>query len=152
MVNMKVEVKVFNGSNNPLPRYATKDSSGLDLRANIDGTIVIEPGERALIPTGLKVAIPIGYELQIRPRSGLALKSGISLVNSPGTIDSDYRGDVGIIIINHGHIPFTIVNGDRIAQAVLAPSIQLDWCEVNHESLLSETERGEGGFNSTGVI
>ena len=142
---MRVEVEVVNSSNNKLPKYETEGSVGLDVRANIDKRI--NPGERCLIPTGLKVSIPVGYEIQVRPRSGLALKKGISLVNSPGTIDSDYRGDVGVILINHGSKPFNITRGMRIAQLVLKEASQLIWEEVED---LEETDRGEGGFGHTG--
>ena len=116
----KINVKIINSSRNPLPAYATAGAAGMDVRADIDGPIVIEPMSRCLIPTGLYVAVPQGYELQMRPRSGLALKSGISLVNTPGTIDSDYRGEIGVIIINLSDVPFTVNPGDWICQMVLA--------------------------------
>ena len=134
-----------------LPQYETKGAAGADLRANFGAVgyaeVTLEPGARALVPTGLKFAIPAGFEVQIRPRSGLALKHGISLLNSPGTIDSDYRGEVGIIIANLGEEPFVIQHGDRIAQMVIAPVLQAVFVEVDS---LDQTERGAGGFGSTG--
>lgn len=144
----KINVKIINSSRNPLPAYATAGAAGMDVRADIDGPIVIEPMSRCLIPTGLYVAVPQGYELQMRPRSGLALKSGISLVNTPGTIDSDYRGEIGVIIINLSDVPFTVNPGDRICQMVLARVPQVQW-EVVSE--LPDTERADGGFGHTGV-
>ena len=129
----------------PLPAYATHASAGVDLRA-IEGHI-LRPGERALIATGLSIALPPGYEAQIRPRSGLAWKHGITLLNSPGTVDADYRGEIKVILLNLGDVPFTIEPGDRIAQMVVAPVSQVDWAEVD---ALDETERSEGGFGSTG--
>lgn len=143
-----IEVDVLNQSKNNLPEYSTNGSAGFDLRANLEEPVVIKPGERKLISTGLKVSLPIGYEMQIRPRSGLALKRGISLVNSPGTIDSDYRGDIGIIVINHGDEDFVVNNGDRIAQGVIAKYTLVLWNEVG---LLDSSEREEGGFGHTGV-
>lgn len=133
----------------PLPTYETPGAAGADLRANLpdNGFITLEPGARALVPTGLAVEIPLGFEMQIRPRSGLALKKGVSLANAPGTIDSDYRGPLGIILINHGHDTVRIAHGDRIAQAVIAPVVQAEF--VLSEAL-SNTERGSGGFGSTG--
>ena len=136
----------------PLPRYETPGSAGADLRANLAPSdraagITLAPGGRALIPTGLAVAIPPGFEMQIRPRSGLALKHGISLPNTPGTIDSDYRGALGIILINFGHAPFTVAHGDRIAQAVVAPVAQ---ARFTLTEALDATDRGAGGFGSTG--
>ncbi|MEO0357792.1 MAG: dUTP diphosphatase [Pseudomonadota bacterium] len=131
-----------------LPSYETSGAAGADLRANLAQTVVLATGERALIPTGLHMAIPQGFEVQIRPRSGLALKQGVTLVNSPGTIDSDYRGPVGIILINHGAKPVTINHGDRIAQMVVAPVIQATFSQVD---ALSDTDRGGDGFGSTGV-
>ena len=160
-----------------LPNYETPASAGMDVRANFDNivekflfnttikehenvridvngdthhlieSITINPGGRALIPTGLRVAIPEGYEIQVRPRSGLALKNGITLLNTPGTIDADYRGDIGVIVINHGTEPFTIMDGDRIGQIVLNKVERIEWKEVDN---LSDTIRGEGGFGSTG--
>ena len=136
----------------PLPRYATKGAAGMDLCANF-GTnkrgrgVTLMPGGRALIPTGIAVEIPRGYEMQVRPRSGLALRHGVTIANAPGTIDSDYRGEVGVILINMGHDPFDIGHGDRIAQIVLAPVTQVNWLEAD---ALSKTPRGAGGFGSTG--
>ncbi len=144
----KIKVKIVNTSRNPLPSYQTDGSAGMDVRADLEAPIVIEPLCRRLIPTGLYVAIPQGYELQMRPRSGLALKSGISLVNTPGTIDSDYRGEIGVIIINLSGEPFTVNPGDRICQMVLNRVPQLEWEEV---AQLSDTDRGSGGFGHTGV-
>lgn len=133
----------------PLPSYETPGAAGADLRANLPDRsgITLAPGERALIPTGLRVEIPPGFEMQVRPRSGLALKKGLSLPNTPGTIDSDYRGPLGIILINHGQSPVTITHGDRIAQAVIAPVVQ---ARFELTDTLSDTVRGEGGFGSTG--
>lgn len=133
----------------PLPRYETSQSAGMDLQAAVQNTVVIQPGERGLVPTGLKIALPDGFEAQIRPRSGLALKKGITLPNSPGTIDADYRGELGIILLNTGNEPFVIERGDRIAQMIIAPVIQATWMEAES---LEETARGEGGFGSTGVV
>jgi dUTP pyrophosphatase len=132
----------------PLPAYATAESAGLDLLAAIDAPIELAPGDRRLVPTGLKIALPHGYEAQVRPRSGLALKHGITLLNSPGTIDADYRGEVGVILINLGAASFTIQRGERIAQMVLAPVSRLAWREQAED--LAATVRGEGGFGSTG--
>lgn len=131
-----------------MPEYATDGSAGADLRAAVESDVVILPGERALIPTGLRMAIPEGYEGQVRPRSGLALRNGISCVNSPGTIDSDYRGSVQVIIINQGQEPFTIRRGDRIAQLVIAPVIRASFSECDS---LPDTHRSDGGFGHTGV-
>lgn len=131
----------------PLPEYQSEGAAGVDLRACLEAALIIGPGETALIPTGLSVAIPAGYEAQIRPRSGLALNHAISLPNSPGTIDSDYRGEVQIILINHGQEPFTVEHGMRIAQMVVAPVVRAVWQEVGE---LPVTGRGAGGFGSTG--
>ena len=133
-----------------LPAYATSGAAGADLRANLPdrGELVLAPGARALVPTGLRLAIPEGWEVQIRPRSGLALKHGITLPNSPGTIDSDYRGPLGVIVMNAGEAPFTIAHGDRVAQMVAAPVVQAGFDLVE---TLPETARGAGGFGSTGV-
>jgi dUTP pyrophosphatase len=133
----------------PLPAYETSQSAGMDLRAAlpIGAPVDLLPGSRALIPTGLSIALPPGYEAQVRPRSGLALKHGITCLNSPGTIDADYRGEVGVILINHGDEAFSIARGDRIAQMVIAPITQVDWLE---QDALDETARGSGGFGSTG--
>lgn len=132
----------------PLPSYETPQSAGMDLRAAVASTVEIPPGGRALVPTGLKIALPEGFEAQIRPRSGLALKKGITLPNSPGTIDADYRGELGIILLNTSEEAFVIERGDRIAQMIVAPVIQARWNEMES---LDETARGEGGFGSTGV-
>jgi len=132
----------------PLPAYATPDSAGLDLIAAIDAPVDLAPGARCLVPTGLKIALPAGYEAQVRPRSGLALKHGITLLNSPGTIDADYRGEIGVILINLGQENFTIRRGERIAQMVVAPVSRLAWREQSED--LAATQRGEGGFGSTG--
>lgn len=131
-----------------LPSYETASAAGMDIRAALEEPITIKKGERVLIPTGLQMALPQGYEAQIRPRSGLAIKNGITMLNSPGTIDADYRGEIKVIAINHGGEDFTVNHGDRIAQMVIAPVVQLPIKEVQE---LGETERGEGGFGSTGV-
>ena len=143
-----VHVPVINRSPYPLPAYATPGSAGLDLRAHLEEPRTLQPGERTLIPTGLSLALPDGYEAQVRPRSGLALKHGITVLNSPGTVDADYRGDVGVILINLGHEPFEIAPGDRIAQLVVAAYAQVEWALVE---TLPETERGSGGFGHTGT-
>ncbi|MEO3471080.1 dUTP diphosphatase [Roseomonas sp. CAU 1739] len=132
----------------PLPAYATDGAAGMDLLAAVMSSVVIPPGGRMLVPTGLRIAIPPGYELQVRPRSGLALKNGIVLPNSPGTIDEDYRGELGVIVMNAGDAPFTVERGMRIAQAVIAPVIRASWREVAE---LPDTARGTGGFGSTGT-
>jgi dUTP pyrophosphatase len=132
----------------PLPGYESEDSSGMDIRAAVKEELTLNPGEIRLIPTGLAVAIPQGYEGQVRPRSGLALEHGIGMVNSPGTIDSDYRGEIGIIVINWGHRPFKIKRGDRIAQIIIARAYQADITEVDD---LDSTQRGGGGFGHSGV-
>lgn len=142
-----MEIKIINLSSNPLPSYATIASAGVDLRANLTESITLKPLERRLIPTGLKIALPVGYEAQIRPRSGLALKSGITVLNTPGTIDADYRGEIGVILINLSSEPFTINNGDRICQMVIARHEQAEWTLVES---LDDTERGEGGFGHSG--
>lgn len=131
-----------------LPEYATPHSAGVDLRAAVTETVVLAPGERRLITTGLRIALPDGYEAQVRPRSGLAVRHGIGMVNSPGTIDADYRGEVQVLLINWGQEPFTIRRGDRIAQMVVAPVTCVQWEEAQ---TLSETERGAGGFGHSGV-
>lgn len=141
------KLRIVNTSNNELPTYATKGSAGMDLRANLQEDVVIAPGERKLISTGLKISLPVGYEAQIRPRSGLALKKGVTVLNSPGTVDSDYIGDIGVILINHGEESFTVSNGDRIAQMVIAKHETVEFEQVES---LDETERGAGGFGSTG--
>lgn len=131
----------------PLPSYQSEDASGMDLLADVEDNVCLEPGERKLVATGLSMEIPSGYEAQIRPRSGLAVKHGISMVNTPGTIDSDYRGEIKIIMINHGSETFTIKRGDRIAQMVIAPVVHAEIVEITE---LSRTVRGGGGFGSTG--
>jgi dUTP pyrophosphatase len=136
------------GAGLDLPAYATAHAAGLDLLAAVSADIVIRPGARALIPTGLAIALPENYEAQVRPRSGLALKHGVTVLNSPGTIDADYRGEVGVILINHGAEPFTVTRGLRIAQLVLAPVSRLSWQEAD---ALSDSRRGTGGFGSTGT-
>jgi len=141
-------IRLPHGADLPLPSYATDGAAGMDLLAAISAPMVIPPGGRALIPTGLKMAIPAGYEIQVRPRSGLALKNGITLPNSPGTIDEDYRGELGVILMNAGNEPFTVERGMRIAQAVLAPVTRGVWREVTE---LPESTRGAGGFGSTGT-
>ncbi|MDL2229620.1 dUTP diphosphatase [Treponema sp. OttesenSCG-928-L16] len=145
----KVRIRILKkDSRARLPSYETKGSAGADLFALLSGPVHIGPGERALIPTGLVMEIPPGYEVQVRPRSGLALRHGVTVLNSPGTIDSDYRGEVGVLLINLGEKDFTVNDGDRIAQMLAAPLCRADFTET---SLLSETERGSGGFGSTGV-
>jgi len=136
------------GADLPLPSYATTQSAGLDLMAAVQDEIMLAPGARQLIPTGLAIALPAGFEAQVRPRSGLALKHGITVLNSPGTIDADYRGEVQVLLINHGEAPFVIKRGDRIAQMVVAPVTQIAWKPVTQ---LDETERGSGGYGSTGI-
>lgn len=140
-------IKIINKSNHSLPNYETVQSAGMDLRANLSEPITLESLERAIVPTGLFIELPSGYEAQIRPRSGLAAKKGITLLNTPGTIDADYRGEIGVIMVNLSKEPFTIENGERIAQMVIARYEQIQWDEVE---VLSETERGAGGFGSTG--
>lgn len=143
-----MKINIINKSEHALPSYETIASAGMDLRANLSQPIVIEPMERALIPTGLFMELPIGYEAQVRPRSGLALKKGITCLNSPGTVDADYRGEIGVILANLSKEPFTVENGERIAQMVIAKHERTEWVEVDE---LSTTERGAGGFGSTGV-
>jgi dUTP pyrophosphatase len=140
--------RLEHGADLQLPSYATADSAGADLMAAVDETLVLEPGARALVPTGIALAIPSGFEAQVRPRSGLAIKHGITALNSPGTIDADYRGEVGVILINHGQQPFRIERGMRIAQLVIAPVTRARWQEV---TTLENTDRGAGGFGSTGT-
>lgn len=142
-----MKVKVINRSPYPLPEYATPLSAGLDLKADLQESIVLEPLQRAIVPTGLFIALPEGYEAQIRPRSGLAAKHGITVLNSPGTIDADYRGELKVILVNLSNEPFAIVPGERIAQLVVARYEQVEW-ELAES--LDETSRGEGGFGSTG--
>lgn len=143
-----VKIKIRNRSRHEMPAYATPLSAGLDLRANIDEPLTLQPLQRALVPTGLSMALPAGYEAQVRPRSGLALKHGITVLNTPGTIDADYRGEVGIILINLSAEPFTIHDGDRIAQMVVARCEQAECISVES---LDDTERGSGGFGHSGV-
>lgn len=140
-------VKIVNKSNNLLPAYETKASAGMDLRAFLDNPVTLAPLSRALIPTGLFMEIPEGYEGQVRPRSGLAAKHGVTVLNSPGTIDADYRGEIKVILVNLSETPFVVNSGERIAQMVFAPCAQAEWQPVEK---LSETERGEGGFGHTG--
>jgi len=142
---MRVNIKRLNG--NDLPKYATKGSAGMDLYAAIEGVTYISPGERKLIHTGIAIELPEGYEAQIRPRSGMALKRGISIVNSPGTIDSDFIGEIGVILINHGHYDHLVYKGDKIAQMVINKVERAEWCEVEE---LTKTKRGDGGFGHTG--
>ena len=139
---------IVNQSKNPLPNYSTEHSAGMDLRAFLSEPIIIKPLERALIPTGIFIEVPEGYEAQVRPRSGLAIKNGITVLNTPGTIDADYRGEVKVILINLSNDTFTIQNGDRIAQMVIAKYEKITWNKV---AQLSETERGAGGFGSSGI-
>ncbi|NDF60447.1 MAG: dUTP diphosphatase [Crocinitomicaceae bacterium] len=142
-----MEVSVINTSSNNLPAYETISSAGMDVRAALKEAVTLQPLERKLIPTGLYLEIPHGYEVQVRPRSGLAYKNGVTVLNAPGTIDADYRGEVGVLLINLSNDPFTIVSGDRIAQLVVAKLEQIEWKPTDQ---LSETLRGEGGFGSTG--
>ncbi len=141
-------LKIVNKSEHPLPHYETIASAGMDLRANITTPIVLKSLERALIKTGLFIELPIGYEAQVRPRSGLAAKKGVTVLNAPGTIDADYRGEIGVILVNLSNEDFTIQNGERIAQLVIAKHERAEWETV---TVLSQTERGESGFGSTGI-
>jgi dUTP pyrophosphatase len=143
-----MKIEVVNRGHQPLPTYATVQSAGMDLRANISEPIVLEPMERRLIPTGLYIALPQGYEAQVRPRSGLALKHGITVLNAPGTIDADYRGEIGVVLINLSKDTFIVNDGERIAQMVIARHETAEFIEVE---TLNETERGEGGYGHTGV-
>lgn len=143
-----MKIKIINKSNNPLPNYQTEFSAGMDLQAHLpEGNIILAPMQRVLVKTGLFIELPQGYEAQIRPRSGLALKHGITVLNSPGTIDADYRGEIGVILMNFSDDPFEITNGERIAQMVIARHEQVKWQMTNQ---LSDTQRGNGGFGSTG--
>lgn len=142
-----MKISIVNRSKHPLPAYATPLSAGMDLRANLDEPLLLKPLERALVPTGLFIALPPGFEAQIRPRSGLALKKGITVLNTPGTIDADYRGEIGVILINLSSEPFLIEDGERICQMVVAAHAQATWEPVES---LDETERGAGGFGHTG--
>ena len=143
-----MNINIINKSSHDLPHYETGASAGMDLRANISETVTLQPLGRAIIKTGLFIALPVGFEAQVRPRSGLAAKKGITVLNSPGTIDADYRGEIGVILVNLSNEEFAIENGERIAQLVIAKHERADWIEVEE---LSETARGEGGFGSTGV-
>jgi len=143
-----MKVNIVNRSRFPLPQYATVHSAGLDLRADLENSQVLKPLERVLVPTGLYIELPEGYEAQVRPRSGLAAKHGISIVNTPGTIDPDYRGEIKVILVNLSDVPFTLEPGERIAQMIIARFEHISWNEVE---ILSETVRGEGGFGHTGV-
>lgn len=145
---LNVEIKVINKSGHALPHYETLASAGMDLRANLDSPIVLKPLERAIVPTGIYMELPIGYEAQVRPRSGLAAKKGITVLNAPGTIDADYRGEVGVILANMSSDEFVVENGERIAQMVIAKHERAEWIEV---ASLSDTDRGAGGFGSTGT-
>ncbi len=141
-------IKIINKSQHPLPNYETIASAGMDLRANLETAVTLNPLERAIIKTGLFIELPIGYEAQVRPRSGLAAKKGITVLNSPGTVDADYRGEIGVILVNLSNETFIVENGERIAQLIIAKHERADWLEVQE---LTETSRGEGGFGSTGV-
>jgi dUTP pyrophosphatase len=142
-----IRIKIINKSANPLPAYATAEAAGMDLRASLETAITLQPLERMLLPTGLFIELPTGYEAQIRPRSGLAIKQGLTLLNTPGTIDADYRGEIKVIMINLSNEPQTIAPGERIAQMVVAPFVQ---AQLEPVELLTETERGAGGFGHTG--
>lgn len=143
-----MNVQIINKSKHQTPNYETEGSAGMDLRANLNEPVVLQPLERAIVKTGLFIALPIGFEAQVRPRSGLAAKRGITVLNSPGTIDADYRGEIGVILVNLSNEDFVINDGERIAQLVIAKHERVNWQEVD---VLSETERGAGGFGSTGV-
>ncbi len=143
-----MKIKIINKSTHLLPHYETSASAGMDLRANITTPITLKPLERAIVKTGLFIELPVGYEAQVRPRSGLAAKKGITVLNSPGTIDADYRGEIGVILVNLSNEDFTIENDERVAQLVIAKHERAEWVEVEE---LSETDRGSGGFGSTGV-
>jgi len=142
-----MKIKIVNKSHHALPEYATALSAGMDIRANIDEPVELKPLERRIIPTGLFIALPEGFEAQLRPRSGLAIKHGLTLLNSPGTIDADYRGEIGVILVNLSSEPFVINDGERICQMVIAPFAKAGW---QQETSLDDTERGEGGFGHTG--
>ncbi|THD32774.1 dUTP diphosphatase [uncultured Flavobacterium sp.] len=141
-------IKIINKSQHPLPNYETLASAGMDLRANLSEPVTLGPLERAIVKTGLFIELPVGYEAQVRPRSGLAAKKGITVLNSPGTVDADYRGEIGVILVNLSNEAFVIENGERIAQLIIAKHERAVWMEAEE---LSETSRGEGGFGSTGV-
>lgn len=142
-----LQLKVINKSNNPLPKYQTIASAGMDLHADLQKTITLQPGERKLISTGLFIELPVGYEAQVRPRSGLALKHGITVLNSPGTIDADYRGEIKVLLVNHGTEEFEIEHSDRIAQMIIARHEQAEWIPVSE---INQTDRGVGGYGSSG--
>ncbi len=145
----QVDVKIINKSHHPLPQYSTADSAGMDIRAYLpEGPLVLPPLGRALVPTGLHIELPHGYECQIRPRSGLALKHGITIVNAPGTVDADYRGEIGVILMNCGDSDFTVSDGERIAQMVIKQYSHVNWLPVSE---IESSERGDGGFGHTGV-
>lgn len=143
-----MQIKIMNKSQHALPNYETIASAGMDLRANLTESIVLKPLERIIVKTGLFIELPIGYEAQVRPRSGLAAKKGITVLNSPGTVDADYRGEIGVILVNLSNDDFVVENGERVAQLVIAKHERAEWLEVAE---LTETSRGEGGFGSTGV-
>src|SRR5690554_6041545 len=143
-----MNIKIINKSSHALPNYETIASAGMDLRASLSDSVTLKPLERAIVKTGLFIELPIGFEAQVRPRSGLAAKKGVTVLNSPGTIDADYRGEIGVILVNLSNENFTIENGERVAQLVIAKHERAEWIEVEE---LSETSRGEGGFGSTGV-
>ena len=141
-------IQIINKSNNSLPAYETAHAAGMDLKASLDEAVILKPMQRQLVPTGIFIELPVGFEAQIRPRSGLAFKHGISIVNSPGTVDADYRGEIKVLLINFSEVDFNIQNGDRIAQMVIAKHEKIDWEAVE---ILSETLRGTGGYGHTGV-
>ncbi|MGK0458538.1 MAG: dUTP pyrophosphatase [Polaribacter sp.] len=143
-----MKVQIINKSKHATPNYETEGAAGMDLRANIEEAIILKPLERAIVKTGLFIALPVGFEAQVRPRSGLAAKKGITVLNSPGTVDADYRGEIGVILVNLSNAAFVINDGERIAQLIIAKHERVQWKEVE---VLSETERGAGGFGSTGV-
>ena len=143
-----MNVQIINKSKHQIPAYETEQSAGMDLRANIDESVTLKPLERAIIKTGLHIALPVGYEAQVRPRSGLAAKKGITVLNSPGTVDADYRGEIGVILVNLSNEDFVVQDGERVAQLVIAKHERVTWEKVE---VLSETDRGAGGFGSTGV-
>ncbi|PSG90221.1 dUTP diphosphatase [Aurantibacter aestuarii] len=143
-----MQIQIINKSSHELPSYETLGSAGMDLRAHLEASVTLKPLERTIVKTGLFIELPVGIEAQVRPRSGLAAKNGITVLNAPGTIDADYRGEIGVILVNLSNEAFTIQNGERIAQLVIAKHERAEWKEVNQ---LSETQRGEGGFGSTGV-
>ncbi|MDX6745536.1 dUTP diphosphatase [Polaribacter sp. PL03] len=143
-----MNVQIINKSKHATPNYETEGAAGMDLRANIEVSITLKPLERAIIKTGLFIALPVGFEAQVRPRSGLAAKKGITVLNSPGTVDADYRGEIGVILVNLSNDDFVVNDGERVAQLIIAKHERVNWQEV---TILSETERGSGGFGSTGV-